>query len=300
MRIGIIGVGNICKKAYLPSLTAMEDVEIIICTRNDETRKEVSNKYRISTTVSTIDELLDKNIDCAFVHSSTESHYSICKKLLENNIATYVDKPLSYNLAESEELVTLAKEKGTLLKVGFNRRYAPMITSLSKEEEANIIILQKNRAASALDKRIFIYDDFIHTLDTALFLLKGKVTDLTVNFKATDNNSLSNVVVKLSNVKTTAIALMDRENGINEENIEYMTNNKKIVIKNLTEKTIYHNSNTAIEGFSDWDTTLYKRGFEDIVKDFLSKVKNDSLDDEGLENALNSHIICEKIIELIN
>ena len=39
MRIGVIGLGNICEKAYLPVITAIEDVELIFCTRNEEKLK---------------------------------------------------------------------------------------------------------------------------------------------------------------------------------------------------------------------------------------------------------------------
>ena len=31
MRIGIIGIGDICKKAYLPVITLRNDIEIILC-----------------------------------------------------------------------------------------------------------------------------------------------------------------------------------------------------------------------------------------------------------------------------
>lgn len=37
MRIGIIGIGDICKKAYLPVLTAMANIELVLCTRNTKT-----------------------------------------------------------------------------------------------------------------------------------------------------------------------------------------------------------------------------------------------------------------------
>ena len=47
MRIGIIGLGNICEKAYLPVITAIEGIEIVFCTRNKERLNSLSKKYRI-------------------------------------------------------------------------------------------------------------------------------------------------------------------------------------------------------------------------------------------------------------
>ena len=82
MRIGIIGIGDICKKAYLPVITLRNDIEIILCTRNTETLNEVKKTYRLSSAVESIQDLINSKIDVAFVHSSTESHFEICKTLI--------------------------------------------------------------------------------------------------------------------------------------------------------------------------------------------------------------------------
>ena len=36
MRIGIIGLGDIAQKAYLPVLNEKEGIELVLCTRNKE------------------------------------------------------------------------------------------------------------------------------------------------------------------------------------------------------------------------------------------------------------------------
>ena len=100
MKVGIIGVGSICKKAYLPIITSREDIEIILCSRNKDVLLDISKKYRIQNFTTSVEELIEMGIDCAFVHSSTESHYKICEKLLNNGIHVYVDKPISYSLDE--------------------------------------------------------------------------------------------------------------------------------------------------------------------------------------------------------
>ena len=49
MKIGIIGLGGIAQKAYLPVLTQMKDVELILSTRNQETLKSIQEKYHIQS-----------------------------------------------------------------------------------------------------------------------------------------------------------------------------------------------------------------------------------------------------------
>ena len=59
MKIGIIGLGDIAQKGYLPVLTEKENIELILCTRNINTLKKLSEKYRIKQYVQTVDELIE-------------------------------------------------------------------------------------------------------------------------------------------------------------------------------------------------------------------------------------------------
>jgi virulence factor len=84
MKIGIIGLGDIAKKAYLPVLSEKEGIELVLCTRNLETLYQVSKKYRIKEKVQTVEELIAKGIDAAIVSTATEAHFEITEKLLSN------------------------------------------------------------------------------------------------------------------------------------------------------------------------------------------------------------------------
>lgn len=92
MKVGIIGIGGICRKAYLPVITSRDDIDIILCSRNKNVLLDMSRKYRIKEFTTCVEELIKMGIDCAFVHSSTESHYEICEKLLKSGIHVYVEE----------------------------------------------------------------------------------------------------------------------------------------------------------------------------------------------------------------
>lgn len=62
------------------------------------------------------------------MHAATVAHPEIVTRLLEAGVPTFVDKPLAYELADSERLVRLAEERNVSLAVGFNRRHAPGYT----------------------------------------------------------------------------------------------------------------------------------------------------------------------------
>lgn len=46
MKIGIIGLGDIAQKAYLPIITQHSDVELVFCTRNSEVLNQLARRYR--------------------------------------------------------------------------------------------------------------------------------------------------------------------------------------------------------------------------------------------------------------
>ena len=298
MKVGIIGIGDICKKAYLPLITLMDDLEIVLCTRNNTTLKETKSKYKINKAVSSVDDLINEGIECAFIHSSTDSHYDICKKLLSSGIHVYVDKPISYNLDEALELKDLAIKNNLILRVGFNRRFAPMISSLKNLGEANIVLIQKNRVNLPGEPRVFVYDDFIHVVDTLRFLMNGVYDNFTVDARIEDN-LLQSITLKLSNSKTTAIGIMNRINGITEEIVEYMAPGKKAIVRNLTHTTLLENNSTSIKEFGDWENTLHKRGFNSIISSFIDDVKTKNLNYDMLEDSIITHKLCEKILKEI-
>ena len=272
MKVGIIGIGGICRKAYLPVITSRYDIDIILCSRNKDVLLDMSRKYRIKEFTTCVEELIKMGIDCAFVHSSTESHYEICEKLLKSGIHVYVDKPISYSLDDALKLADIAKKNGKILMTGFNRRYAPMVADLKTLGKPHIIIIEKNRVNLPGTPKVFVFDDFIHVVDTLRFLMGDDYKTLTVD-SLKDESGLKNVVIKLSNKFTTAIGIMNRDNGIREETMEYMSSGKKAIVSNLTETSYFENNTTSKKKFGDWDNTLTKRGFTYIIEDFLKRVR---------------------------
>ncbi|GAA0823972.1 Gfo/Idh/MocA family protein [Clostridium tertium] len=299
MRIGIIGLGNICEKAYLPVITAIEGIEIVFCTRNKKRLNSLSKKYRINEAVSTVDELINMNIDAAFVHTATESHIEIIEKLLNNNIHVYVDKPISYSYEDSIRVSNLAKEVNKILMVGFNRRFAPMYSNLKNYGTPSVIKLEKNRVNSPKDPVVFVLDDFIHVVDTLRFLMDEDIESINVNGLKRDG-LIYNVVVTMTSKNTTCIAMMNRDSGANEEELEYTSSGKKVIVRNLIDSKVLINNVEENKSFKDWDTILYRRGFENIINEFINSVKLGVQAIPTIEDALKTHKICDEILKKIN
>ncbi len=298
MKIGMIGIGDIAKKAYLPVLSQTKGIELHICTRNEETLKEITETYPINHLYHDFDQWLASGITAAFVHSSTESHESIIDKLLDNGIHVYVDKPITYDVESSTRLMEKAESKGLLLMVGFNRRYAPSYTKLKELDEPNMVIMQKNRGHHAGEVREFIYDDFIHVIDTLLYLFPYPIDNIKVRGKQ-ENGLLHHVVLQLEAMQGTAIGIMNREAGTTEEKVEVMSANETRTVMNVNEVTSHIDKNSLTYGNDDWQPTLQKRGFHGVIAAFLEAVKNGAVPPKQYQRDLQAHLIAEKVVQAL-
>ncbi|MBF2597230.1 Gfo/Idh/MocA family protein [Listeria welshimeri] len=295
LKVAVVGLGGIAQKAYLPVFAEMENIEVHLYTRNAQKLKHLSEKYRFDHYHQSINSMIESGINAAFVHSSTASHPEVIRTFLSHNIPVYVDKPIADNLEEVEELTCLAAEKNTILMTGFNRRYAPNYQELKALSDTNMIVMQKNRVAQAGEARTFIYDDFIHVIDTIRFLLDAKIDQVNV-FPVWQKELLSSITVQISAGDKVATAIMNRDSGVNEERLAVMTPGAKYEVENVTETHIYEGTTERFERFGDWETTLYKRGFVPIIQAFLTAVRNGEKAPISEEDALQTHQLAEQIL----
>lgn len=295
LKVAVVGLGGIAQKAYLPVFAEMENIEVHLYTRNAQKLKHLSEKYRFDHYHQSINSMIESGINAAFVHSSTASHPEVIRTFLSHNIPVYVDKPIADNLEEVEELTRLATEKNTILMTGFNRRYAPKYQELKALSDTNMIVMQKNRVAQAGEARTFIYDDFIHVIDTIRFLLDAKIDQVNV-FPVWQKELLSSITVQISAGDKVATAIMNRDSGVNEERLAVMTPGAKYEVENVTETHIYEGTTERFERFGDWETTLYKRGFVPIIQAFLTAVRNGEKAPISEEDALQTHQLAEQIL----
>ncbi len=298
LKIGIIGLGDIAQKAYLPVI-GEKKVEAHLFTRNEETLKRLGEQYRIENRHNSLESLMNSGITGAFVHAPTAAHENLVEQLLLRNIHVYVDKPITYDYSSSEKLVVLAEKKKLLLTVGFNRRYAPAYQKLKELQNPNMIIMQKNRKALPGDVRTFIFDDFIHVIDTLLYLFPYPIEKLVVTGKKKEARLYQVVVQFTSPDGDTAIGIMNRDSGTVEERLEVFTSGEKRVVYNFSDVVVYQDKNETRLRSNDWETTLHRRGFEQIVETFLQAL---ALNSPSLEyrGALLTHKICEQVVEKLN
>ncbi len=299
MKIILIGLGDIAQKAYLPIVSCIENIELGICTRNAILRNSLSKRYKANEVFTNYRDAIESCPDAIMIHSSTDSHFEIALAGLNAGIAVFIDKPVSYDIKQTEELLAISEQKNTPLMIGFNRRYAPLYQA-PLNAQAIQLRYQKNRHNLPGKIREFIYDDFIHILDFALCASKPLELPTLNIFNRMKAGEIELLDVYWEHNGAHYAISMNRINGKEEERLEYMAENEKWEINQLSEGFKHMAECSSKITFGNWESTLYKRGFVTMVNKFISLVESKQHDSEMNHQVWQTHRLCEDIVDHIS
>ena len=117
IKVAIIGLGKI-SSIYLENLsnTFNDRVQLVgVVDLIEERAREVAQKYELKMYADVAELLSDKDVDLVLNLTTPQSHFELCKQILEADKSVYVEKPLSLTVEEASSLVLLAQEKNLLL-----------------------------------------------------------------------------------------------------------------------------------------------------------------------------------------
>ena len=125
LRVGVIGVGHLGRHhariySTLPSVTLV-GVNDIDAPRG----KEIANTYNVPFYLN-LDDLLG-HVDAVSVVVPTSAHFPVVRFCLHQDCHVLVEKPITSNEREGEDLVRLAQEKNKVLHVGHVERFNPIL-----------------------------------------------------------------------------------------------------------------------------------------------------------------------------
>jgi UDP-2-acetamido-3-amino-2,3-dideoxy-glucuronate N-acetyltransferase len=104
-----------------------------ICDKNKETLDCYAQQYPdIPRTTALSDVLANNEIQAVAIATTAESHYNLAREVLLANKQVYVEKPLTLNLDEAQDLIRLAEERNATLMVGHLLQYHPVFVRLKQ------------------------------------------------------------------------------------------------------------------------------------------------------------------------
>ena len=296
MRVALVGLGDIARKAYLPVLAARADVEPVLVTRNRATLAALGDAHRVPRRHTSLEEAIAAGLDAAFVSAATTAHHGLVSQLLDAGIPVSVDKPLDLRLDRAEDLVRRADERGVSLSVAFNRRWAPAYRALAGWDDRPIVVLSKHRTGLPDEPRRVVFDDFIHVVDTLRFLGVADPAAVDVTARRDAAGRLEHVALSLSRGSSLAVGVMNRVAGTTREVLEVLGRGRGVRVVDLATTTRYEGEE-RIERRDEWRAVAEQRGFTALVDDFLAAVRAGRV--LSAVDALATHALCEQVVAAV-
>ena len=291
----MVGLGDIARKAYLPTLAARADLRLHLVSRNAAVLSELGRAWRIADLHADIDAALGAaTFDAAFVHAATDAHPALVERLLAARVPVFVDKPLADTYAAAARLAERADHAGVPLFVGFNRRYAPVYADL-RGRSASFLRMEKHRRGPLHPPRRTVFDDFIHVVDTMRFLSppSAEVADIRAIVRA---EGLEFVTLTLAAPDFIAIGAMHRAGGLDEERLDLLGGGRRTTVADMADVVEAQGAESRRRR-GDWTSVTRQRGFEAMCDAFLTAAADGRPMPNG--NMLETHRLCELIVERI-
>lgn len=125
LRVGVVGVGHLGQHhariyAGLPGVCLTG-----VCDLDERRGKQIAEERGVPF-FSTLESLLPL-VDAVSVAVPTSSHFAVVSACLRGGCHVLVEKPITRQVEEGEQLVTLARSVGKILHVGHVERFNPII-----------------------------------------------------------------------------------------------------------------------------------------------------------------------------
>src|SRR6202046_1990137 len=133
LAVGFIGAGNYATSMLLPHLARSPGVQLAhVATTRSLSAVNAQQRFGFTTASTSADAVLeDKSLDVIFIVTRHHTHADLVCRALEAGKTVFVEKPLALTRDETERILDVVETTGNdRLMVGFNRRFAPLLTDL--------------------------------------------------------------------------------------------------------------------------------------------------------------------------
>ena len=172
VKFGIIGVGHM-GSYHLSVVAALPTHDLVgIFDARPEHAKEKADLFE-TRAFATYQDLI-RECEAVTIAVPTHLHYDIARYALENGVHVLVEKPITFDIAQAEELIGLAAVKNLVLQVGHVERFNGAVMALSNIATEPLLI--QTRRLHPQNNRILdvgvVLDLLIHDIDIVLNLVK--------------------------------------------------------------------------------------------------------------------------------
>ncbi|MEW6001294.1 MAG: Gfo/Idh/MocA family oxidoreductase [Nitrospirota bacterium] len=178
VRVGVIGVGYLGRH-HARIYSEIEGAELAAVVDIDKKKAdEFAGRYECQACCD-YREILDK-VDALSIVTPTVSHHNIALDCLRTGKDILIEKPITVNVREADELVQESEKRRCILQVGHLERYNPAVLAASEMIKEPKFI-ESERLSPFLGRGTDVdvtLDLIIHDVDVILSFVSSPVKDL--------------------------------------------------------------------------------------------------------------------------
>lgn len=309
INVGLIGAGNFTKSVILPNIQKVVGYELVgLCTATGVSAQGTGKKYDFKYITTDSDEIFkNSEINSVFITTRHNDHANKVLKAIESKKHCFVEKPLCI-YEEELEAIKEAYTGETVVQVGFNRRFSPMIEKMKKSINGQISVNYRVNAG-IIPKNVWIQDRTIgggriigevcHFIDTCSYLINSEVKSVFATTINKEDQSIPdednvNIVLSYANGSVATISYYAYgDNSMPKEYIEVFGSGISMQMNDFRELTIFKAGKSSKEKSANQD-----KGFVNEFKAFKEAVKSGK-EAISFESIYNTTKTTFKILESI-
>ncbi|WP_449279073.1 Gfo/Idh/MocA family protein [Leucobacter sp. GX24907] len=123
-RVGAVGAGAIARLSHLPSIAAIEGLEIVgIADPSIERAQELADQYGATAYSDYREMFADASLDIVLVAIPNHLHRQVIEDAAAARINVFCEKPVAHNLVDAIAIQEACEKAGVRLQIGFNQRF---------------------------------------------------------------------------------------------------------------------------------------------------------------------------------
>ena len=309
----VLGVGVIANE-MAQALGKMGKKLYAVGNRTYEKAVAFAEKYGVEKIYDTIDEMFtDENVDIIYITSPHNTHYAYMKKALENGKHLFVEKSITLNSRELDEMIALAKEKDLILGEAVTIWHMPLYKELwrivNSGELGKVQMITVNFGSFKeydMKNRFFnmnlaggaMLDIGVYALSIVRSFMSETPTDVVSQWKPSPTGSDEQATILLKNdageMATVALsmhskqpkrAMISCEKGYIEI-MEFPRADKAVIVDagtgerreinaGETANALYYEMQDMEEAVLTSDNSVLKLGYSKDVMDIMTKLRKD-------------------------
>lgn len=200
INVGIVGVGHL-GEIHLKLILSSKYFNLVGFYETDKKRSSyISNEYNVLCydNLLTLADL----VDAVVISTPTYFHYEISKFFLEKKINVFIEKPITTNIKQANELISIKNKFKLVGQVGHVERFNGAF--LEVEKLLNPMFIESHRLSSYPSRGTdvsVVLDLMIHDIDIVLSIVDSKLVNLSANGTKIISNSpdIANARIEFEN-----------------------------------------------------------------------------------------------------